>query len=252
MGGGLFALLVLAGLTSFGAVAGTVKADNLSAKPWIYVGNAGDCGTGYPAGSNIVTSGWLGGLGLPDNGGNNGATATANDPHRGLLLSKNGLTTDCSSAGASINGVKNMTTDATFTLGFDFRNGGHCGGGAPRFNVTYDPPVGPRTSSFVGNCALGTPTPSAQDPEWMTVRFPAAAQFPPIPAGSKIRSIDVVFDEGTDQAGVSDPNGVGLATIDNIFINGQTIRTGSGIAEPNGPRNDKHDKDHGDHGNNDD
>ncbi|HEY0444482.1 MAG TPA: hypothetical protein VGC90_09685, partial [Candidatus Limnocylindrales bacterium] len=40
----------------------------LSAEPWIYVGNAGDCGLDYPAGSRIVTSGWLGGMGLPDDG----------------------------------------------------------------------------------------------------------------------------------------------------------------------------------------
>jgi hypothetical protein len=79
----------------------------------------------------------------------------------------------------------------------------------------------------------------------MTLRFGAASQFPPIPAGSRIRSIDIVFDEGADQAGVSDPNVVGLATIDNIYVNGQSIGTGAGLAESNGPRNDKHDREHG-------
>src|SRR6476646_7658891 len=149
-----------------GSTGSRASADNLRADPWMFVGNPGDCGPA--AGSSIVTSGWLGGLGLPDNGGPNGASATASDPHRGLLLSKNGPTTDCSSAGASIKGVRGMTVGATFTLGFDYRYGGHCGGGAPRFNVTYDPPTGPRASSFVGNCATGTQTPSSQDPQWMT------------------------------------------------------------------------------------
>jgi len=226
-----------------GPGAGTAGADNLRANPWIFVGNAGDCGG--TAGSNIVTSGWLGGLGLPDNGAANGAPASASDPHRGLLLSKNGLTTDCSSAGATIQGARGMMVNATFTLGFDYRNGGHCGGGAPRFNVTYDPPTGPRASSFVGNCATGTQTPSSQDPQWMTVKFGVASQFPPIPAGSRIRSIDIVFDEGTDQPGASDPNGIGLATIDNISVNGQVIASGNGIAEPHGPRGDHHDREHG-------
>ncbi len=241
--GGLVALSAFLVLNPFGLrTASSARADNLSAKPWIFVGNPGDCGAA--AGSNIVTSGWLGGIGLPDmNGG-------GRDPHRGLLLSKNGLTSDCSSAGATINGVRGMAVDANFTLGFDYRNGGHCGGGAPRFNVTYDPPTGPRASSFVGNCATGTQTPATQDAEWTTVRFGAASQFPPIPAGSHIRSIDIVFDEGTDQGGTSDPNGVGLATIDNIFVDGQTITTGVGLAEPNGPRSDHHDKNHG--GDNDD
>jgi hypothetical protein len=235
---GLLALSAFLVLNPFGVRAGSsAHADNLSAKPWIFVGNVGDCGG--TAGSNIVTSAWLGGIGLSDSSGN------ARDPHRGLLLSKNGLTSDCSSAGATINGVRGMTVSASFTLGFDYRDGGHCGGGAPRFNVTYDPPTGPRTSSFVGNCATGTQVPAVQDPQWITERFGAASQFPPIPAGSHIRSIDIVFDEGTDQAGTSDPNGIGLATIDNIFINGQTIGNGVGVAEPNGPRGDKHDKNHG-------
>ena len=236
--GGLLAISALFVLNPFGLRgAGSAQADNLSAKPWIFVGNAGDCGGS--AGSNIVTSGWLGGIGLSDSSGN------ARDPHRGLLLSKNGLTSDCSSAGASINGVRDMTVNANFTLGFDYRDGGHCGGGAPRFNVVYDPPTGSRASSFVGNCSTGTQLPAAQDPQWVTERFGAASQFPLIPAGSHIRSIDIVFDEGTDQASTSDPDGIGLATIDNIFINGQTIGNGVGVAEPNGPKSGKHDKNHG-------
>src|SRR3954469_15346155 len=65
---------------------GTVLADNdhdrdnnkLKARPFVFVGKAGDCG---PApGSNIVTSAWLGGMGLPDNGGANSPNpATARD-----------------------------------------------------------------------------------------------------------------------------------------------------------------------------
>jgi len=248
IGGGFLAAAVLAAFTSVGAFSGNARADNLQAKPWIFVGNAGDCGG--TAGSNIVTSGWLGGLGLPDNGGNNGASATASDPHRGLLLNKNGLTTDCSSSGASIKGVKNMTVPATgLNLGYDYRNGGHCGAGAPRFNVSYTTPTNTSGSSFIGGCANSTPSPAPQDAEWTRVvantSNPAQA-FPVIPAGSKITSIDIVFDEGTDTPSVSDPNGVGLATIDNININGQTIASGNGVAEPHGPRGDKHDKNHGD------
>src|SRR5438034_6777388 len=33
--------------------------DDLRAVPFAFVGAAGDCGTGYPAGSNIVTAAWL-------------------------------------------------------------------------------------------------------------------------------------------------------------------------------------------------
>jgi hypothetical protein len=217
--------------------------DNLRAVPFVFVGKAGDCGTlatgePYPAGSRIVTSAWLGGMGLPDNGGLNTTLAdfatnpNKQDPHLGLLLSKNGATVDCSSAGAQIRGVRGMEVDATFVLGFDYRNGGHCGAGAPRFNVSYTLPGGTQASSFVGNCALGAPTPAPQDPtEWTRLRFAAAAAFPPIPPGSRIQSISIIFDEGTDTPSVEDPRGVGLAVIDNIFINGSTITRGHGIAD---------------------
>jgi len=188
---------------------------------------------------------------LPDADGdtalNSPNPATRNDPHSGLLLNKNGPTADCSSAGATIKGVSGMTVTATTALGYDYRLGGHCGAGAPRFNVDTD-----KGFFFVG-CANSTQTPAPQDPaQWIRTRsvlatcgsecFPSA-----IPVGAKIKSISIVFDEGTDAASLSDPAGVGLAVIDNIYVNGQTIRSGSGIATGNGKNNDKgKGKDHGD------
>jgi len=32
-------------------------------------------------------------------------------------------------------------------------------------------------------------------------------------------------------ATAQDPNGVGLAVVDNIFVNGEDIRTGTGVAD---------------------
>jgi hypothetical protein len=218
------------------------KSDRLRAVPFVFVGRTGDCGPA--AGSQIVTAGWLGGMGLPDNGGPNVGTVPSdnpnkNDPHLGLLLSKNGPTPDCSSSGAQIKGVRGMQVDATFMLGFDYRNGGHCGAGAPRFNVVArNPATKMETSHFVGGCANAASTPAGQDPQWSQVRFAAAQQFPPIPPGSRIESISILYDEGTDTPTAQDPNGVGLAVIDNIFINGRTIRSGTGIAEPRRDRRD--------------
>lgn len=218
--------------------------DRLRAVPFVFVGTARECG-GTP-GSRIVTSAWLGGMGLPDNEGANTA-ANANDPRLGLLLSKNGATPDCSSSGARITGVRGMEVDATFTLGFDYRNGGHCGAGAPRFNVSFRPPAGspPETPtfSFVGGCANGVQSPAGQDPaEWTRARFTPAQQFPPIPPGSRIESISILYDEGTDTPSANafsqEPSGVGLAVIDNIYINGRLIKRGNGVAEPRGDRGD--------------
>jgi len=185
-------------------------------------------------------------MGLPDNGGDtalNGDPSTRRDAHLGLLLNKNGPTPDCSSAGATINGVKGMVVDATFELGFDFRNGGHCGAGAPRFNVQTD------TNSYFVGCANAPQAPAPQDPlEWTRTRSILSTCgvecFPgPIPVGARIKSIDIVFDEGTDTAN-NDTQGVGLAVIDNIDINGKLITSGSGVEPGGGGREDN---DHGGH-----
>lgn len=221
----------------------------LRAEPWIFVGTAAQCDP-FPAGSRIVTSAWLGGMGLPDNGGDaalNGVPSTRRDAHLGLLLNKNGPQADCSSAGATIRGVKGMIVSATFALGFDYRDGGHCGAGAPRFNVETD------MGGFFVGCANAPQSDAPQDPaQWTRTRSTLVTCgvecFPgPIPLGAKIRSIDIVFDEGTDIAN-NDTQGVGLAVIDNIFVNGRFIRSGSGIEPGGGGRQDD---DHGGDGDDD-
>ena len=222
--------------------------DDLRAVPFAFVGAAGDCGTGYPAGSNIVTAAWLRGMGLPDNGGPNSNPVdprdnpNETDPHLGLLLSKNGPTADCSASGAEIKGVRGMRVTTPFILGFDYRNGGHCGGGAPRFNVVVRT-AGVETFHFVGNCATDTPAAAVQDPaQWTTIRFGPASQFPPIPSGGTVVSIDLIYDDGTDSTSVpDDAQGVGLSVVDNIFINGRFIRSGEGIAPGDKDRHDDDD-----------
>jgi hypothetical protein len=212
----------------------------LNAVPFVFVGGADECGG--VAGTPIVTAAWLGGMGLPDNGGPNAVTNQSD--RLGLLLSKNGPTPDCSASGARITGVRGTEVSLTFTLGFDYRNGGHCGAGAPRFNVTVKNAVTKtETSHFVGGCANSPSLAAEQDPaQWSRVRFMAAQQFPPIPPGSKVQSISILYDEGTDTPSTNtqsqEPSGVGLAVIDNIYINGQVIRRGKGIAEPRGGRGD--------------
>jgi hypothetical protein len=243
----VFVLVTVAALV--GLLPGSAVADDnnkVQAVPFTFVGTAAEC-TPSPAGSNIVTAAWLRGMGLPDNGGPN--ATTPNDPHTGLLLSKNGPTADCSSSGARITNVKGMTVDAAFTLGFEYRNGGHCGAGAPRFNVVAKLGTAAETFHFVGGCSNETtPTGAGQDPaQWTRVMFQTsnpAESFPVIPVGSKIVSISILYDEGTDTAN-NDAQGVGLAVIDNIYINGQLITSG-----PSGK--DKKDKDKKDKGDGDD
>jgi len=148
-------------------------------------------------------------------------------------LSKNGATADCAAAQATITGAKGITISATTEFGFDYRNGGHCGAGAPRFNITTDDNV-----THFGGCAGGTKTPAPQDPaQWTRVRLVAAQFFPPIVPGAKIKSIGIVFDEGTDAVSTDDPMGVGLAVIDNIDVDGKLITKGK-----NGKNDDNNDQ----------
>src|SRR5258706_3370966 len=216
------AAVVLVGVLSVNASA----AGTYSAVPFNFVGNAAQCNP-FPAGNKIVTASWLNGLGLPDNGTANPGGPTV---HQGLLLSKNGPSPDCSAAGASITGfVANGTLSA---LGFDYRAGGHCGGGAPRFNVTDT-----SNNVYFFGCNTGTASAAPQDPaNWTRVTYNAAGA--PYPGAetfifgvTPVQSIEIIFDEGTDTANVGDPEGVGLATIDNIRINNTFItrKTGNPI-----------------------
>jgi hypothetical protein len=166
----------------------------------------------------------LRGVGLPDNGTANPGGGT---PHQGLLLNKNGPTSDCSAAGASIVGfVANGTLSA---LGFDYRLGGHCGAGAPRFNVTDN--IG---NTFFFGCNGGTPSAAPQDPaNWTRVTFDQTNAPPGFVFGvTQVASIEIIFDEGTDTPSPDGnaPAGVGLATIDNIRINNTFITKRAGNA----------------------
>ena len=229
------------------------KPQSLQATPWVFVGTAQQCG-GTP-GSNIVTSAWLRGMGLPDNGAPNSPDPSARrDPHTGLLLNKNGPTSDaCSAAGASIDGFKSGRTITE--LGFDYRFGGHClPRGTPRFNITTM-----AGNSYFAGCARGAQTTATQDGQWVRVRFadgvgivdPADPANPPFQFGTtRVKSIDIVYDEGTDTASDSDPNGVGLAVLDNIDIGGKLITSGQGI-QPRSQSSGHGDGDEDDQDNND-
>jgi hypothetical protein len=212
------AVIALVGVLSVNASAQT---PTYSAVAWIFVGTAGQCAPA-PAGNKIVFSGWLNGMGLPDDGTANPGGGT---PHQGLVLNKNGPESNCSAAGASIVG---WTAGGTLSaLGFDYRLGGHCGAGAPRFNVVDNL----NTTYFFG-CNGGTPSAAPQDPaNWTRITFDQTNAPPGFVFGvTMVNSIDIVFDEGTDipSPDGNAPAGVGLATIDNIRINHTLITKKAG------------------------
>ena len=158
-----------------------------------------------PGHTGIVAGEWVKHLGLPQD----------SDKNRfGLILSKNGTTPTNASAGLVVHGVKGLHLTE---LGFDVRNGGHCGAGAPRFNVVTSDGV----TRFYG-CVYGTHIPSTPAPGWQRVRFFTNVSYPGAPAITgdlTIASISIVFDEGTDTG----PDFSGMVVLDNIDINGVLI-----------------------------
>jgi hypothetical protein len=183
-----------------------------------------------PEDLGIVFSDWVNGIGLPDNMSRTGDGwqdwGQLEDINRsqGLLISKNGATAANASAGATIEGVAGITL---MQLGLDVRSGGHCGAGAPRFNVLVDM-NGSRSLFFFGCAAGDRSSVPGVSPEqgWTRVRFSdadavAADGMTTWPGFglAKVVSIKIVFDDGTDAG----PDFSGLVILDNLEVNGTLV-----------------------------
>jgi hypothetical protein len=202
------AILAMAGSALAAPPAG-VALKRLKVKPFVF----------DPDGTGIATSKWVTHQGLADAGKSDHA----------LVLKKEGTTATNASAGASVHGVKKLLT--LTELGFDYEVGGHCGAGAPRFNVTLtDGKV------FFFGCVSGDVVGTLTDRDgdmWNRVRFTDADAFPqdgvsvwPGFGVAEVQAIHIVFDEGTDV-------GVGFTRLDNIDVNGKLMgKPGAG-----GPKN---------------
>jgi hypothetical protein len=145
-----------------------------------------------------------------------GACATGDGEdtqNTGLLFAKSGATPDNVAAFATITGLGHP---APLEFGYDIRNGGHCGAGAPRFNVVTNDNV----LHFIG-CNSPAPTSVTTGLGWTRLRWgdqvnsimpPAVPAFLP---GNTIKNVALVFDEGIDTG----PDFTGAVVLDNIDIN---------------------------------
>lgn len=168
------------------AAAANGPSNGIDVKPWTYQGTGS---------TDQVAAQWQTHQGLPDAGNANQA----------LYLQKFGPTADDSSGGASVSGVAGTKLSQ---LGFDYRNDGHCGAGAPRFNVVTTDGI----THFFG-CVYGSHTVDSPAPGWTRVRQTPDQGFPAVTPDETVQSVDIVFDEGTDQ-------GQGFVYLDNIDYNG--------------------------------
>ncbi len=185
-----------------------------------------DAGIYDPFHTNMAQAQWLPGIGCPTNAtvnygsGNQSYTDPAcptgdskDNQNQGLLLVKTGPTGNYAAALGNINGLpKNLMVTE---LGFDIRASGHCGAGAPRFDVVTNDNV----THFYG-CTYGAPGPTSN--AWTRVRFYPSTQSYPGDNGmltKPVTQIQIVFDEGEDTG----PDYSGLAVLDNIDINGVLV-----------------------------
>jgi len=170
--------------------------------------------------------------------------------NEGLGLVKTGPTYNNASAGATVNGAYGIYVGE---LGYDLRKpvginpitllpdpnpndprGSHCGGGSPRFNVVTRPtPTYPGGLFFAIACnsPVATTVTGGAGGGFIRLRWGngtvgSIVAYPfdfaanawssvPIALTDKVKSIDIVMDEGQDTG----PDNFGLAILDNIDIN---------------------------------
>lgn len=149
---------------------------------------------------------WKGQEGLPDRTGSG---------NHSLYFQKM-VPTATEAAGVAIFNNVSIPVEDLQGLEFWYGTDGHCGAGAPRFNVGLKNRVtGDRRTVFIG-CAEMIPGATATAPngrvfQQRTFTGPATACCGPLPAGFDIVSLAIVFDEGPDQ-------GQGYVHLDNILI----------------------------------
>ncbi len=156
-----------------------------------------------PAGTNSVAATWVDGTGASN-------TTPTDTRQQGLLLSKTSAASNQVQAGVVISNVEGI---ALTELGFDIRTGGQCTAKSPRFVVVTSDDVVHKVG-----CSTGTsqPAPAAG---WTRLRFDPtnpAQTAAAIPAGTKVKSIYLVLDDGPE-------TGASMVMLDNININGTFI-----------------------------
>ena len=198
----LAAALPLSVALSGGASAATPPSFGL--QPFEFVGTAQDCGT---AGQDTVTAKW---------------DDTTGAPSPSIQLQKLGDTNNCAAAGVDIiSSLEGKAVSGVTELNFDYKDDGHCGAGAPRFNLELN---GTKNAFLGCNSTLGTRSPVQNNAGWTHVEFSQSdIQSAVTTAGGQLTdnltNIYIIADEGSG----SGPDSAGTTNIDNISVNGQVV-----------------------------
>lgn len=148
-------------------------------------------------------SAWKGGEGLAD---------TTGSKNQALYFQKMTSTATFAAGVAVINGFEGQAVSSLKHLEFWWRTDGHCGAGAPRFDIFFQPAVGPQQVLFIG-CQGMVPGGHRTAPNGTT--FEQRSIDGPFPNLGTITGISIVFDEGTDE-------GQGFVYLDDINVTTET------------------------------
>jgi hypothetical protein len=167
-------------------------------------------------------SAWKADEGLPDSHGGK---------DQALYFQKNTATTTVAAGVAVFKGVEGMEAGALFPLSFYVRADGHCGAGAPRFNLRVEnPTTGIRHTAFIGcqEMVLG----DEQSHEGRTFQRRTALGPPAtVPGTFRVVSLSIVFDEGRDvgrcRGGLGLISGESCTHLDDITVADHTWTSAS-------------------------
>ena len=142
-------------------------------------------------------SSWKGDEGLPDSTGSK---------DQALYFQKNTATPTVAAGVAVFKGVEGMQVGTLFPLSFYVRTDGHCGAGAPRFNLRVeDPATEVRQTIFIGCAGMTAGDPRTHEGRTFVKR---TLPFAPVPSMFEVVSLSIVFDEGNDVGGCRGVPGV--------------------------------------------
>jgi hypothetical protein len=160
---------------------------------------------------------WKSKQGLPDSKGN---------ARHALYLQKFTTTATVAAAYAVVDNIEGTPVSELTGLSWEHRMDGHCGAGAPRWNIEVEDPNGTPHTVFLG-CAA-----AAHDPgsglNWMrdsysAVAIQAAFTAAGVDPGATITQLYILFDEGTDTPTGGMIAAAGFVYLDNITVNGKVF-----------------------------
>jgi hypothetical protein len=173
----------------------------------------------------------------------NPADADGATSNQALYFQKMAPTATFAAGVAVVNGVAGMPASELTGLSWEHRTDGHCGAGAPRWNIGVDGSDGVHYTLFLG-CSAATHT--AVSTSWCQDSYAGTdilsvgasnagfganlTAITAIEAGT-LTSLALVFDEGTDSPGnpvCGQPGGAaGFVFLDNVTVNETTWSSAS-------------------------